>query len=82
MYMLLFAQQGHILYLAAGLLPQHLVRPSIHLDYKGCKSPSLTTGLSGIRTLAPRMGSQPLIHHANPPQLGQGIALATARSSI
>ena len=42
----------------AGLLPQHSVRPPIHLDYRGCKSPSLATGLGGIRTLAPRMGCQ------------------------
>ena len=41
----------------------------MHLDYGGCKSPSLTTGLSGIRTVAPRMGSQRLIHYASPPPL-------------
>ena len=50
--------------LTTGLLPQHSVRPPIHLDYRGCKSLSLNTGLSGIRTLVPRMGSQHLIHYA------------------
>ena len=35
----------------------------------GCKYPSLTTSVSGIRTPAPRMGSQRLVHYANPPWL-------------
>ena len=45
--------------------PQRWVRPPIHLDYRGYKSPSLTTGLSGIRTVAPKMGSQRLIHRSS-----------------
>ena len=48
--MLLLEQYGpHPVALTAGLLPHHSVRPPIHLDYRGCKSPSLTTGLSGIQ---------------------------------
>ena len=45
--------------LRSGHLPQHSVRPLIHLDYRACKFPSLTTGLSGIQTLpqiAPKNG--------------------------
>ena len=44
----------------------------IHLDYRWCKSSSPTMGLSGIRTLARKMGSQRLVHYAkiaNLPQL-------------
>ena len=73
-YKLLLAQYGpYTVALTAGLLPQHSVRPPIHLDYRRCKSPSLTTGLNGVRTLAPRMGSQRLIHYANPLLVETGL---------
>ena len=66
-YKLLPAQYGpYPVALTAGLLPQHPVRPPIHLD----ASPlGLTTCLGGIQNLAPGMGSQRLIHYANPPRL-------------
>ena len=42
----------------AGILPQHFVRPPIHLGYR------LITGLCGIQTMAQRMSSQGLIHQS------------------
>ena len=50
------------------ICPTIRLRPPIHLDYRGCKSPSLTRGLGRIQNLNPRMGRRHLIHYANPPE--------------